>query len=228
MLKKILVVEDDLDINNLIAKALTSAGYECVQTFSGKEALTCIDKTQFALIILDLMLPEINGEALLHHIREKITTPVIIVSARDDLDGKINLLTAGAEDYLTKPFEVDELIARVGVQMRRLPAQEENTESGILRYRDLVLDSNNYSVYVAGRELTFTRQEFKILELMLKNPPGRVFSKHNIYEYAWDGAYFGADKTINVHISNIRKKLKAATNAEYIETVWGVGFRLCK
>lgn len=222
---KVLIIEDDTDINNLISEALTKAGYTCTQAFSGTEGLLCIDKDAYALVLLDLMLPGKNGEALLPLIKQKQNVPVIVVSAKDSLDSKVALLTSGAEDYMTKPFEVQELVARVGVQIRRYSQTEQKERP--LRYKDLSLHAASYSATVHGHEIMLTRQEFKIMELLLSHPQ-RVFSKQDIYDYAWDDTYMGEDKTINVHISNIRKKIKAITDTEYIETVWGIGFRLAK
>lgn len=225
MSQKILIIEDSTDINNLVTEALAKNGYSCTQAFSGTEGLSRIHDDSFSLVILDLMLPGMAGEKLLPVICER-HIPVIVLSAKDSLSDRVGLLNAGAEDYMTKPFEIEELITRVKVQLRRLPSQEQ--DSNILRYRDMALYIDNFSVFVAGQKLPLTRQEFKILEMLLKNPPGRVLSKHNFYEHAWGSDYVGEDKTINVHISNIRKKLKAVTDTEYIETVWGVGFRLIK
>lgn len=225
-MRKILVIEDDTDINHVIARALQKSGYSCTQAFSGTEGLLYMEREAFALVILDLMLPGMNGEMLLPKIKEKQQIPVIIVSAKDSLDSKVNLLTLGAEDYMTKPFEIQELVARVGAQIRRF-SDKEGQPKQMLRYKDLVLDQDSFSAFVNETEIVLTKQEFKILELLLTYP-NRVYSKQDIYDYAWDGIYIGEDKTINVHISNIRKKLKAVSPEEYIETVWGIGFRLAK
>lgn len=220
---KVLVIEDDADINNVITDTLTKAGYLCTQAFSGTEAILCLDKENYALAVMDLMLPGISGEQLLPKLKEKQQIPVIVVSAKDSLDSKVDLLTSGAEDYLTKPFEIQELAARAGVQIRRFsPASFRQ-----LQYKNLILDQSAYTASIDGSEIILTKQEFKILELLMSHP-GRVYSKQDIYAYAWDDIYIGEDKTINVHISNIRKKLKAVTSQEYIETVWGIGFRLAK
>ncbi len=224
-LKKILIIEDDTDINNLMAECLRKAGYACTQAFSGTEGLLHAQHEPFDLIILDLMLPGLDGEAVLPQIRKEQTAPVIVVSAKDSLDSKVELLTAGADDYITKPFEVQEFLARVGVQLRRTGGVEARPRT--LRHHDLVLNESTYTAAVSGTELPLTRQEFKILELLLSHPD-QVFSKQDIYDYAWDDMYIGEDKTINVHISNIRKKLKAVSDREYIETVWGIGFKLAK
>ena len=248
-MRKILIIEDSTDINNMIADALGKAGYACAQAFSGTEGLLLMEREPYALVVLDLMLPGKNGEELLSQINEIQSVPVIVVSAKDSLDSKVNLLNAGAEDYLTKPFDIQELIARVGVQIRRFSNAENfntgnlsytntspgagssdnawNRESMPLSYKDLVLDPDAYTVSLSGREVSVTKQEFKILELFLSYP-GKVFSKQEIYDYAWEDYYIGEDKTINVHISNIRKKLKACSQEEYIETVWGIGFRLAR
>lgn len=225
-MRPILIIEDDTDINNLMAEALKKSGYGCVQAFSGTEGLLYVEKNVFSLIILDLMLPGKNGETLLPEIKEKQPVPVIIVSAKDGLDSKINLLTQGAEDYITKPFDIQELIARVGVQMRRFSDTPKESPQK-LQYKDLTLWITSFSASLDGQDIPLTKQEFKILELLLSHP-GRVYSKQDIYDYAWEDLYMGEDKTINVHISNIRKKIKLVTDQEYIETVWGIGFRLAK
>lgn len=223
---QILIIEDSTDINHMIAEALGKAGYGCTQAFSGTEGLMYIEKTDFSLIIMDLMLPGMNGEELLPRIREISGTPVIVLSAKDSLDSKLELLNAGAEDYMTKPFELAELVARAGVQIRRFSA-DRGGGARKLTYKEMILDNDSYSVTVGGTELSLTKQEYKILELLLSYP-NRVFSKQDIYDYAWDDLFIGEDKVIHVHISNIRRKLKEITDTEYIETVWGIGFKLAK
>ena len=220
---EILIIEDDNDINSIIAEALKKAGYKCVQAYSGTEGLLYAETRQFSLIITDLMLPGLSGEELLPKLKEKQNIPVIVVSAKDSLDSKVNLLELGAEDYITKPFELPELLARVAVQIRRFSASAAKP----LTYKGLSLDPASFSAEMSGNEIPLTKQEFKILELLISHPD-RVFSKQDIYDYAWDDIYIGEDKTINVHISNIRKKLKQYTETEYIDTVWGIGFRLAR
>ncbi len=208
-----------------IADTLTKAGYICTQAFSGTEALLYLERENYALAVMDLMLPGLSGEDLLPKLKEKQSIPVIVVSAKDGLDSKINLLTSGAEDYITKPFEIQELVARVGVQIRRFAGSEETPK--LLQYKDLVLNQASFTASANGEEIVLTKQEFKILELLLSYP-NKVFSKQDIYDYAWNDIYIGEDKTINVHISNIRKKLKVVSSEKYIETVWGIGFRLAR
>lgn len=223
-MEKILIIEDDTDINNLIADALGKAGYECVQAFSGTEGLLYAQKGGFCLVVMDLMLPGMTGEQLLPRLHESFGIPVIVLSAKDSLNSKISLLNMGAEDYMTKPFELDELIARVGVQVRRSSAAGQLSKA--VTHNGLTLDPESFLADFEGERISFTKQEFKILELLMTHP-NRVFSKQDIYDYAWDDIYIGEDKTINMHISNIRRKLKAVTKREFIETVWGIGFKLC-
>lgn len=223
-MSKILIIEDDTYINNLIAKALSKEGHSCQQAFSGTEGLLYAKTEPYDLVILDLMLPGINGEALLPQLKNEFGLRVIVLSAKDSLDSKIDLLNAGAEDYMTKPFEIGELMARVGVQLRRNSASK---PAKVLSHKGLVLNLEEMSAKIEGHSLSFTKQEYKILQLLMENP-NRAFTKQDIYDYAWDDIYIGEDKTINMHISNMRKKLKAVTDQEYIETVWGIGFKLSK
>lgn len=221
--KKILIVEDDTDINNLLFTALKKQGYTATQAFSGTEAKMLLKMENFALILLDLMLPGISGEEVLEFIKEQGNSAVIILTAKDTLDDKVNLLIAGADDYITKPFEIQEVLARVQVQLRR-SVQEGN--SNVLSHKQMVLDREKFQIKVEGQLMgEITKQEFSILELLLKHPK-QVFSKEDIFEYAWEEPYMGETKTLDVHISNIRKKIKEVTKEEYIETVWGIGYRL--
>ena len=229
MEKKILIVEDDININNMIREVIEKEGYLCTQAFSGTEAILCTRVEEYHLVLLDLMLPGIGGDEFLRLYRKETQTPVIILSAKDELDSKVDLLSSGADDYLTKPFELRELLARINVQLRR--HTDDNmvkcTEEEVLVHKDLTLNKETMEVCVCMQAISVTRQEFKILELLLSNP-NRVFSKQDIYDYAWDDYFIGEDKTINVHISNIRQKLKKYSKEDYIETVWGIGFKLSK
>lgn len=227
-MQKILIVEDDTNINNLLREALSKEGYSCEQAFSGTEAklLLNMQKHGYALVLLDLMLPGISGEAVLEEIRKKGNLPVIVLTAKDSLDEKVEVLTSGADDYITKPFEIREVLARVQVQLRRKEEKETGIEERDLSFKDMVLNRDTFQVRIDGRILSkITKQEFAILELLLRNPK-QVFSKEDIFEYAWDEPYMGETKTLDVHISNIRKKIKQVTSDEYIETVWGIGYRL--
>lgn len=237
----ILIVEDDININNLLCEVLRKAGYTCEQAFSGTEAklLLNIKEKAYTLVLLDLMLPGASGEEVLKEIRKQGRLPVIVLTAKDSIDDKIGVLTNGADDYITKPFEIREVLARIQVQLRHIEAEteaetevktkagiQEGQGSGRLEFRDMVLIRSTFEVSIGGRVLPkITKQEFAILELLLKNPK-QVFSKEDIFEYAWDEPYMGETKTLDVHISNIRKKIKTVTSDEYIETIWGIGYRL--
>ena len=225
MSQKILIVEDDSNINNMLKEALEKADFVCEQAFSGTEAKLLIGMNTYALVLLDLMLPGISGEEVLSLIRSHGNTPVIVLTAKDSLDDKVDVLSNGADDYITKPFEIKEVIARIKVQLRH--ASIENRESdNILTHNGLSLDRENFCVSVNNTVLPqITRQEFSILELLMKHPK-RAFSKEEIFEYAWDEPFMGETKTLDVHISNIRKKIKQVTDTEYIKTVWGLGYKL--
>jgi len=223
-LHRILIIEDENDINNMIKEALTKAGYECIQAFSGTEGVLYAKIEKVSLIILDLMLPGITGTEALNQLKKIQPIPIIVVSALDSLDTKVDLLTAGADDYITKPFALKELLARVAVHIRRY-SESSGEAPEDLSYKGLTLCRNSFKVTLHETEIDLTKQEFKIMELLMLHP-NRVFSKQEIYDYAWEEYYIGEDKTINVHISNIRRKLKTVSDSDYIETVWGIGFKL--
>ena len=204
--KTILIIEDDADISQLLYTALSKAGYDAVQAYSGTEGkmLLGMKEKRFALILLDLMLPGISGEELLSFIRSDSDIPVIVLTAKDELDDKISVLIGGADDYITKPFEIPEVLARIQVQLRHAVKEQ---ESDRLTYRDMVLDKTTRQVMSGGSPLPkITKQEFAILELLIRHPK-QVYSKEDIFEYAWEEPYIGETKTLDVHISNIRKKI---------------------
>ena len=222
-MKKILIVEDDVNINNLLKEALSQKGYTCGQAFSGTEAALWLEKESWMLVLLDLMLPGMTGEEVLQLIRRQGDTPVIVLTAKDAMEEKLDLLTSGADDYITKPFDINEVIARVQIQLRHAgqEAEPDRIECG-----GITLDDETHQIWVDGQEiLHLTRQEYAILELLIRHPK-QVFRKEAIFTYAWEEEYMGETKTLDVHISNIRKKLKAVTDKEYIQTVWGIGYRL--
>ncbi|CDC93290.1 response regulator receiver domain protein [Roseburia sp. CAG:380] len=222
-MKKILIVEDDVNINNLLKEALSQKGYTCGQAFSGTEAALWLEKESWMLVLLDLMLPGMTGEEVLQLIRRQGDTPVIVLTAKDAMEEKLDLLTSGADDYITKPFDINEVIARVQIQLRHAgqEAEPDRIECG-----GITLDDKTHQIWVDGQEiLHLTRQEYAILELLIRHPK-QVFRKEAIFTYAWEEEYMGETKTLDVHISNIRKKLKAVTDKEYIQTVWGIGYRL--
>ncbi|NMB06885.1 MAG: response regulator transcription factor [Tissierellia bacterium] len=221
---RILIVEDDTNINNYIFESLSINNYNCKQAFSGTEALLYLGKYDFDIILLDLMLPGISGEQLISEIKNLTDSSIIVISAKDELESKVDVLMLGADDYLTKPFKIEELKARIFVQLRN---KNKKVNNKLMKYKNLTLDKSLHKVMIENNEVDLTPQEFKILELLLSFP-NRVFSKQDIYDFAWDEYFEGEDKTVNVHISNIRKKFKKYSDEEYIETVWGIGFRLSK
>jgi len=220
----ILIVDDDSNINAMLSEALEKEGFACGQAYSGSECMLRLAVDHYDLVLLDLSLPGKSGEDVLREIRAKgNSTPVIVVSAKDDLDSKVDVLSIGADDYVTKPFEIKEVTARIRVQLRKrgdVPA------SDTLTYGGLSMDKEHFTVTADGAEVPkLTRQEFLILELLVQHPT-RVYSKDAIYEYAWQEPYVGETKTLDVHMSNLRKKLKQASEKEYIETIWGIGYRM--
>jgi DNA-binding response OmpR family regulator len=222
----ILIVEDESDINELLVKILEEAQYKTVQAFSGTEAKLLLEKKIPDLILLDLMLPGISGEELLYDIRENkhSNVPVLVLSAKNSLGDKVSLLKDGADDYITKPFELEEVIARVQSALRRL-GKEDNCKK-ILTYKDLQLNPQGRIVKFDGTEIELTAHEYDILYLLIKNPE-KVYSRESLYELVWHGGYYGENNTVNVHVSNLRKKLKEAGSKEdYIQTVYGIGFKL--
>lgn len=219
----ILLVEDEFHINELLKETLEKEGYGCVQAFSGTEARMLLEKYQYDVVLLDLMLPGIPGEEVLKEVCRHGKTPTIVLTAKDTIDSKVEFLRNGADDYITKPFDIQEALARVEVQLRR---NNEKYEVQKLSGNGMMLDKDSYRITIDDRELeTITKQEFAILELLLRYPK-KVFSKEEIFEYAWEEPYMGETKTLDVHVSNIRKKIKKVSEREYIETVWGIGYRL--
>ena len=284
---KILIVEDDASNNQMLKEYLESHGYACDQAYSGSEGKLLFSMEQYDLVLLDLMLPGIPGEELVTLFSQK--APVIVLSAKSGLDSKVEVLSAGAEDYLCKPFDLQELLVRIQVQLRRgsrgadsgalgqeiaapgpgrrawgqeriapgqeiaapgpgrdlaqegassaqdkdiSPKREASAEPGgglpmgkTYTYRDWTLTPDTQEMTACGELVELTRHEFLIMELLIRNPR-RVLTKQMIYEYAWGEEYHPEDKTMNVHISNIRSKLKKSGTDAYIQTVWGMGFKL--
>lgn len=228
----ILIVEDDNDINKMLKDLLTLNGYHTIQAFSGTEALLHMQKQAPAAVILDLMLPGMDGEELLTQIKAAHKdTAVIVASAKEDVSTRISLLHAGADDYLTKPFDTGELLARLEAVLRRSRWADQAAPAGngpvhTLTYKDITMYPENYTVFVKNTELPLTRREYLILELLMENPQ-KVFTKSNIYESVWNEEFLGEDNAVNVHISKIRQKLSRLSPDEtYIQTVWGIGFKM--
>ena len=232
---KILIIEDNMEIHQMEKDLLEKSGYETVSAYSGTEALLRVKMEHFDLIILDLMLPGLSGDEVLQKIREEKKTAILCVTAVDSVDSKVKLMKLGADDYLVKPFHYEEFLVRVEALLRRAalndPEKTGGAEAGseikeILHFRDIEIRPESHEALVSGTELELTRKEYEILELMIRCPQ-KVFTKENIFETVWGEQYLPEDNSVNVHISNIRRKLSAAGGADdYIKTVWGIGFKL--
>lgn len=225
-MEHILIVEDEKEINGLLNRFISEHGYLTTSTYDGLEAVQLIQRETFDLILLDLMLPYKSGDQILLEIRKHSAVPVIVISAKDITQTKIDILRIGADDYITKPFDLDETLARIESNLRRNKMQMDAAESIPLIYKDIELDSINHIVKVAGQELALTSKEYGILELLMRHPD-KIYSKANLFRSIWNEEYMSEDNTLNVHISNIRNKLRGITSdTQYIETVWGIGYRL--
>lgn len=223
---RILIVEDNLEINTLLAEFLKESGYEVFCQYDGLHVLDCLQENKIDLLVLDIMLPYRSGDIVLSDIRKHFTIPVIIISAKETTQNKIDLLRLGADDYIIKPFDMEEVLARIESNLRRVKFQNGTQE--VLQYEDLVLNYENNVASVQGIELSLTAKEFAILELLMKYPD-KVFSKANLFQSVWGMEYINEDNTLNVHISNLRNKLKnICPEKEFIDTVWGIGYRLHK
>jgi len=223
----ILVVEDDPDINNLLCKIVTDAGYDCRPAFSGSEAAMLVEKYSYDLILLDLMLPGLTGEEFIQRLRKGKTMPVIVLSAKAGLADRVNVLKLGADDFIPKPFDNAEVLARIEAQLRRYKKFSAAAATGKLCCGDLVLDRESVTVTAGEAEVALTAREFEILALLMEHPR-KVFTREQIYERVWGEDYMGDDNTVNVHISNLRSKLGKASEKEYIKTVWGIGFKMAE
>ena len=218
-MKKILVIDDDVHIGNLVQEMLEKEGYSVTRAYSGTEALLVLAKYKPDLILFDLMLPGLNGEELLPKL-SGITT--IIVSAKDQVSDNVDLLLGGAADYITKPFDMHELLARVAVQLRnsRKPA-----ETTVLTHFNLQMDTAAYTVCVGEQPVKLTKTEFAILKLLLQNPD-QVITKSVMLDRISEDTPDCMESSLKVHMSNLRRKLRQAGDREYIESVWGIGFKL--
>ena len=233
----ILVVEDDPDINALLAKIVAREGFQAVPAFSGTEALLQVERATFDLVLLDMMLPGMDGPGFVGQVRERgVRTPIVVVSAKASTSDKVDMLKLGADDYVTKPFDPDEVAARIHAVLRRAgaagsagaarapdaPADPDETYA----HRDLRLDVARRRVTLGDAEVALTAHEFDILHVLIREPD-KVFSRERLYELVWKSGYYGEENAVNVHVSNIRKKLAAAgAQDEYVKTVWGIGFKL--
>ena len=216
-MKKILLVEDNKEIHDLIKNALEKERYIVKNAYSGTEALIILEKENVDIILLDLMLPGINGEEIIKKIK---SIPIIVISAKVSNEDKINSLLIGANDYITKPFDMDELLARVKVQLRI-----NNTSKNDLKYKEMTLNCMNHTLILNDQKISLTKTEYNILQELLLEP-NRVVTKSRLIELMSNDTLNFDENSLKVHISNIRKKIKQVTDKEYIESVWGIGFKM--
>lgn len=221
---KILIIEDDNEINKMLQLLLSQNGFDSRSAYSGTEALIVHGK-DISLILLDLMLPGKSGEEIITELKAKHNVPVIIMSAIHDINKKVDLFSLGADDYVTKPFHNEELIARIKARLRSgiAVSAEEKLQCG-----NIVIDKNNFTAECLGKAIELSKNEFELLCMLTENS-GRTCTKSMIYERIWNNENSADDNTLNVHISKIRKKLKECDSEnDYIETVWGIGYRIRK
>lgn len=217
-MKRILIIDDDIYIGNMEEEILSKEGYEVLRAYSGTEALLVLSRQKPDLILLDLMLPGLSGEEVLPNIKG---IPVIVVSAKLDVDDKVKVLLGGAVDYITKPFDTKELLARVSVHLR----SNHLREAEILTFEDIILNTDTHAVTVAGNEVKLTRTEYAIMKRLMQDGT-QVVTKSTLLEHIGEDTPDCTESSLKIHISNLRKKLKDAGNKDYIEAVWGIGFKM--
>ena len=216
-MKKILIVEDDISIHNMIEELLKKENYIISNAYSGTEALMMLEKENYDLILLDLMLPGANGEEIIEKVKE---TPIIVLSAKISSDDKVNCLLSGASDYVTKPFDSKELLARIEVQLR-----PKKHSASTLKYKDLELLNDNHTLLISNNKINLTKTEYAILKQLFLNK-SQVIPKNKFLDLISIDNEDCDENSLRVHISNIRKKIKDYTDSEYIESIWGIGFKL--
>ncbi len=218
--KRILVIEDEVSIQNILRIFLEDAGYQVTLADDGMDGIAAFHKDSFDLVLLDIMMPRLDGYSVCEMIRNESSTPVILLTALDDEDNQMKGFNLLADDYITKPFSMPLVLKRMEAVLRRARSGE---KSSLLVYQNVQLDTENYKVFVEGKEITLTAREFDILRLLMENQ-GRVFTREQLLDIIWNYDYLGDDKIINTHIKNIRKKL----GVDCIETIRGVGYRIDK
>ncbi len=217
-MKRILIIDDDIHIGNVLEETLSKEGYQIFRAYSGTEALFVLSKSKPDLVLLDLMLPGLNGEDVLPQIKG---IPIIVVSAKVDIDNKVDVLLGGAVDYVTKPFNMKELLARISVHLRN---SESVLVSSELTFADIVLNTNTHIAKICNTEIKLTRTEYAILKLLMQNPT-QVVTKSLLLDRISTDTPDCTESSLKMHISNLRKKLREENNKDYIEAVWGIGFK---
>lgn len=225
MSKTIVIVEDDREINKMLSSYLKDNGYEVISLHDGNIASPELKKENYDLVLMDLMLPGRSGEELIKELRGYSNVPIIVLSAKSMVETRIEMLRLGADDFVVKPFDLGEVIVRIETVLRRSGGSSQEIEGEVLTCGKLSLYPSESRVTYNDETISLTAKEVKILELLLRYPQ-KTYSKANLYEAVWNDEYFYEDNTINVHVSNMRNKLKKATGHDYVETVWGIGYRL--
>lgn len=220
-MKTIAIIDDDIHIQDALKEILVNEGYAVTQAYSGTEALYLLSQGKPDLILLDLTLPGLSGEEVLPHIK---SIPVIVLSAKVDVHDKVTLLLGGAVDYITKPFNTEELLARISVQLRKV---EKPDDAAVLTVGDLMLDTLSPNVTVKGKPVKLTRTEYAILKLFMSNPK-QAISKGVLLDRISLDTPDCTERSLKQHISNLRRKLQEVTGTDYIETIWGIGFKLAE
>ena len=220
---KILVIEDDRDIEELLQFFLEDNGYQVAIARDGLEGITMFREGGFSLILLDIMLPKIDGYAVCELVRKESDIPIIMVTALSDEEDQMKGLDLLADDYITKPFSMPVLLRKIGAVLRRSQRNQKGEANRMLLYQQLRLDLDNYQVFVAGEETSLTKREFEILKMLLENQ-GKVMTREILLEQLWQYEFYGNDRVVDNHIKNLRRKL----GGSYIETVKGVGYRIAK
>ena len=218
-MKRILIIDDDIHIGNVLEETLSKEGYQIFRAYSGTEALFVLSKSKPDLVLLDLMLPGLNGEDVLPQIKG---IPIIVVSAKVDIDNKVDVLLGGAVDYVTKPFNMRELLARISVHLRNSESMFVSSE---LTFADIVLNTNTHIAKICNTEIKLTRTEYAILKLLMQNPT-QVVTKSLLLDRISTDTPDCTESSLKMHISNLRKKLREENNKDYIEAVWGIGFKM--
>lgn len=218
-MKNILIIDDDVHIGNLLEETLAKEGYGVLRAYSGTEALLVLSQKKPDLVLLDLMLPGLNGEEVLLQIKG---IPVIVVSAKVDVDNKVEVLLGGAVDYVTKPFHTKELLARIAVHLRE---RTDAPEPPVLVFDDITLNTETHLVTIGAEEIRLTRTEYAILKLLMQNPT-QVLTKSALLDRISEDTPDCTESSLKMHISNLRKKLREAEGKDYIESVWGIGFKM--
>lgn len=228
----ILVCDDEKEIVNAIEIYLSKEGYKIIKAYNGKQALQILEKTEVHLIILDIMMPEMDGMSVASKIRETKSVPIIMLSAKSEDYDKVAGLNNGADDYVTKPFNPIELIARVNSQIRRYTSfdsfKEKDQQGTIYKTGDLIINDDTKQVIAEGKEIKLTPTEYNILKFLTKNK-GKVYSINQIYENVWEDEAYGAENIIAVHIRHIREKIEInPKEPKYLKVIWGIGYKIEK